>query len=78
MQRSKQSVGWHKHSYKHLDNQDLKKRKLLLIPLFMLILITVPRYGIYAQPSLLGKLKKYKKGHLKFYIITLNVTMEVF
>ena len=33
----------------------------------MLILITIPWYGISVQPRLLEKMKKYKKGHLKSY-----------
>jgi len=46
------------------NNRELSRlNKFLLIALSMQILITVPWYGISVQPSLLGKLKKFKKEH---------------
>ena len=54
------------------------KEKETIINSFMLILVTVLWYDIFAEPSLLGKLKKYKKVRLKSYIITLKVIRTVF
>ena len=38
----------------------------------MALWIIVPWYEISAQPSLLGELKKYEKGHLKYYAMIKN------
>ena len=55
-----------------------KEKEVLINSFAYAISITVPYYGIFAQPSLLGKLNKFKQGHLEFCTVILIVITKLF